>query len=67
MPRTVIHKDPEPGYYEGRDGYQGNIYEVRNTKDGLRWYAMLLYRDKRGCMASRYVGHAVRLGERIEP
>lgn len=65
MARTVIHKDPEPGYYEGRDGYQGNIYEVRNTKDGLRWYALRMYR-RRGQICYEYVGHGVRLGERIE-
>lgn len=65
MPRTVIHKAPEPGYYEGRDGYQGNIYEVRESRTGT-WYCMQLTRDRRGGIKYTYVGHHVRLGERIE-
>lgn len=55
--------DPAPGFYEGK--FDGKIYEVRLSKAG-KWYAMLLYRDRRGRMATKYIGHKIRLGERIE-
>lgn len=52
---------PDPGFYEGDDGL---IYEVIRSKAG-NWYAMRL-RWKRPGLAERiYVGHRVRLGERI--
>lgn len=56
--------DPKPGYYEGK--FDGRIYEVRTTKAGT-WYAVLLYRrSPGGQMMRKYVGHKIRLGERIE-
>lgn len=61
MPRTL--PAPEPGFYEGLE--DGRIYEVRKAKSG-NWYAILMGRDRRGKVTTRYVGHAVQLGEKIE-
>lgn len=60
MPSSL--PDPAPGYYEGEDG---RIYEVRKARAGT-WYAMLLRRDRHGGIEHKYVGHHVRLAERIE-
>lgn len=54
--------DPAPGFYEGK--FDGLIYEVRLTKAGT-WYAMRLYRAANGAMRQKYIGHRIRLGERI--
>lgn len=54
---------PAPGFYEGK--FDGLIYEVREGKAGT-WYAMLLYRAANGAMRTKYIGHKIRLGERIE-
>jgi len=64
-PPRIYMGDPKPGYYEGRGEHEGKIYEVRNTKDGLRWYALHIHRVGKA-MRFTYVGHSCLLGERIE-
>lgn len=66
LAKRIFMGDPKPGYYEGRGEHAGKIYEVRQTKDGLRWYALHIHRVGKA-MRFTYVGHGCLLGERIEP